>query len=88
MATVHGGTESRSDTTEPLSTAQHGVALCYQACSWNINVTLHYSKQRRSEKENKKKGEGEEAGNRRRRRRNMKGDKKRQTGRRKTGEEA
>ena len=59
-ATVHGGTESRSDTTEPLSTAQHSVAPATRLCSWNINVTLHYSYKEEGEGEQEKGGRGED----------------------------
>ena len=42
-ATAHGVTKSRTDTTEPLWTAQHSMAPDSKLCSLNIIAILHYS---------------------------------------------
>ena len=57
-ATVHGVTKSRSDTTEPLSTAQHSMAPDTKLCSWNIIVILHYSYKEEGEGEQEEGGRG------------------------------
>ena len=62
-ATVHGVTKSRSDKTEPLSTAQHSTAPDTKLCSWNIIVILHYSYKdggKREQEEGRRGGDGEQ----------------------------
>ena len=51
MGSAHGVTKSRTDTTEPLRTAQHSMAPDTKLCSLNIIAILHFSYKEGGEQE-------------------------------------